>query len=55
MAIMKNPMLVATLASVVVAQSSGVVDVFFPGADGQTFIGSVITSVSSRSTSSSLL
>ncbi|RVX75119.1 hypothetical protein B0A52_01396 [Exophiala mesophila] len=47
---MKNPMLVATLASVVVAQSSGVVDVFFPGADGQTFIGSVITSDASQTT-----
>lgn len=51
MAIMKNPILVATIASVVAAQTSTVVPVFFPGAEGQSFIGSVITSVSSNSAS----
>ncbi|KIX04451.1 uncharacterized protein Z518_05319 [Rhinocladiella mackenziei CBS 650.93] len=51
MGITKNPViaLTLTLAGIVSAQSS-VVNIFFPGADQQTLVGSIIASDSSKTT-----
>jgi hypothetical protein len=45
MAVMKKAGLVLALAGIVAAQSSSVVNVFLPGADSQTLLGSIIKSV----------
>ncbi len=45
MAVMKKTGLALALAGVVAAQSSSVVNVFLPGADSQTLLGSIIKSV----------
>ncbi|KAJ9501350.1 hypothetical protein H2202_003144 [Exophiala xenobiotica] len=50
MAVMKKAGLVLALAGVVAAQSSSVVNIFLPGADSQTLLGSIIKSDSSKTT-----
>lgn len=45
MVTMKTTGLALTLAGVAAAQSQSVISVFFPGADSQTLLGSVIKSV----------
>ncbi|KAL6248376.1 hypothetical protein RBB50_004631 [Rhinocladiella similis] len=50
MVTMKTTGLALTLAGVAAAQSQSVISVFFPGADSQTLLGSVIKSDSSKTT-----
>jgi len=47
---MKKSALVLALAGVAAAQSSGVIGVFYPGAEGQTLLGSIISSDATKTT-----